>query len=162
MSIEVIVAVIGAGAALIGTIVGGAVSLFATKAQLKAASRQIEVDQLRRTESSLRSCSKINEMRTRRFSRPLNRCAVSRRLSLALALLSDFFDRANAPALARRPWTLPRPSGGTLERQVTGCHAGAWEPSSSPPPRGTRPPVAGQQERRRPGLFGAEKKRPSC
>lgn len=53
MSIEVIVAVIGAGAALIGTIVGGAVSLFATKAQLKAASRQIEVDQLRRTESSL-------------------------------------------------------------------------------------------------------------
>ena len=115
-----------------------------------------------RFKMTFRSCSKINEMRTRRFSRPLNRCAVSRRLSLALALLSDFFDRANAPALARRPWTLPRPSGGTLERQVTGCHAGAWEPSSSPPPRGTRPPVAGQQERRRPGLFGAEKKRPSC
>ncbi|MDA3920663.1 MAG: hypothetical protein PF501_08290 [Salinisphaera sp.] len=53
MSIEVIAALIGAGSALIGTIVGGAVSLFATKAQFKAASRQIEVDQLRRTESSL-------------------------------------------------------------------------------------------------------------
>ena len=58
MSIEVIVAVIGAGAALIGTIVGGAISLFATKAQLKAASRQIEVDQLRRTESSLEALLK--------------------------------------------------------------------------------------------------------
>lgn len=53
MSIEVIVALIGAGSALIGTIVGGAVSFFATRAQLKAASRQIEIDQLRRTESSL-------------------------------------------------------------------------------------------------------------
>lgn len=53
MSIEVIVAVIGAGAALVGTIVGGVISLFATKAQLKAASRQIEVDQLRRKEDSL-------------------------------------------------------------------------------------------------------------
>lgn len=55
MSIEVIVAVIGAGAALIGTIVGSAVSIFATKAQLKTASRQIEVDQLRKIESSLES-----------------------------------------------------------------------------------------------------------
>jgi hypothetical protein len=55
MSIDVIVAVVGAGAALIGTMVGGVVSIFATKAQLKSASRQIEVDQLRRIESSLES-----------------------------------------------------------------------------------------------------------
>ena len=53
MSIEVLVASIGAGGALIGTIVGGAVSIIATKAQLKAASRQIEVEQLRRIERSL-------------------------------------------------------------------------------------------------------------
>lgn len=53
MSMEVIVAVVGAGAALIGTMVGGVVSIFATKAQLKSANRQIEVEQLRRIESSL-------------------------------------------------------------------------------------------------------------
>lgn len=53
MSIEVLVAIIGAGSALIGTIIGGTISLFATKAQLKAVRRQVEVDQLRRMEGSL-------------------------------------------------------------------------------------------------------------
>lgn len=53
--IEVIVAAIGAGAALIGAIVGGAVSFLATKANLKATSRQIEIDHLRRIESHLES-----------------------------------------------------------------------------------------------------------
>jgi hypothetical protein len=55
MSIEVIVALVGAGSALIGAIVGGAVSVFSTKAQLKVVSRQVEIDQLRRLESSLES-----------------------------------------------------------------------------------------------------------
>jgi len=55
MSIEVTVAVIGSGAALIGTMVGGIISIFVTKAQLKSASRQLEVDQLRRIENSLES-----------------------------------------------------------------------------------------------------------
>lgn len=53
MCTEITVAVIGAGAALIGAVVGGAVSISVTKAQLRSASRQIEVDQLRRKETSL-------------------------------------------------------------------------------------------------------------
>jgi hypothetical protein len=55
MCTEITVAVIGAAAALIGAIVGGAVSIRVTKAQLRSASRQLEIDQLRRMENSLES-----------------------------------------------------------------------------------------------------------
>ena len=55
MSIEVTVAVIGATAAVIGTITGSAISILVTKAQLRSASRQVMVDQKRRIESRLES-----------------------------------------------------------------------------------------------------------
>lgn len=58
MTIEVTVAIIGAAAALVGAIVGGGVSVFTTRAQLESASRQIEVDQLRRVENSLEALLK--------------------------------------------------------------------------------------------------------
>lgn len=64
MSIEVTVAIIGAASALLGAAVGAIASICTTKTQLKASSRLIEIEQLRRVESLIETfLQRWNEMK---------------------------------------------------------------------------------------------------
>lgn len=64
MSIEITVAIIGAASALLGAAVGAIASICTTKTQLKASSRQIEIEQLRRVESLIETFfQRWNEMK---------------------------------------------------------------------------------------------------
>jgi hypothetical protein len=53
MSIEVTVALIGAGSALLGAAIGTIASIWTTKTQLQASNKQLEIEQLRRKEALL-------------------------------------------------------------------------------------------------------------